>query len=379
MADRKIFLTGTRADFGKLKSLMLAVDRSDRFECEIFVTGMHMLDLYGRTVDEIFICGFQNIHTFVNTRGGEPMEVVLSNTIAGLSKFVSGSPPDLIVVHGDRCETLAGAITGSLRNIRVAHIEGGELSGTVDELIRHAVSKMSHLHFVANAEAGSRLRQLGELPESIFVIGSPDVDIMVSGNLPTLEQAKKRYGIAFERYAVLLFHPVVTEIEDIPHQVGQLVNAVLSSGLNYVVIYPNNDRGSEHILQEYRRFADDARFRVFPSVRFEHFVTLLRNARFIVGNSSAGIREAPYFGLPTVNIGTRQLNRYNHSSIIHTGYDQHDIERGIAAARAMGQGAPIAPFGDGQSLDRFMSVLSDEVTWRIKPQKQFNEIRLPSA
>ena len=157
-----LFLTGTRADYGKLKSLMNIIEKSTSFQCSIFATGMHTLSRYGNTVNEIYKNGFQDIHTYMNQIKGDGMDIILANTIHGLSRYVHENRPDLIVVHGDRVETLAGAIVGTLNNILVAHIEGGELSGTVDELIRHSVSKLAHIHFVANAKAADRLKQLGE-------------------------------------------------------------------------------------------------------------------------------------------------------------------------------------------------------------------------
>ena len=375
MAKRSIlFVTGTRADFGKLKPLMFAIEASPAFECRIFVTGMHMIEKYGHTVDEVRHCGFTNIFTYANSAGVEPMEITLANTITGLSNYLSRYAVDLIVVHGDRCEALAGAITGALRNVRVAHVEGGELSGTVDELIRHAVTKMSHLHFVANKNAARRLRQLGEVPESIFEIGSPDVDIMISRNLPSLDQVRSRYEIDYEKFAILMFHPVVTELAEIQTQAKNVIDAVKKIDRNFVVIYPNNDLGSDVILSALEGLQEDKRFRTFPSIRFEYFITLLKNADFIVGNSSAGIREAPYFGTPTVNIGTRQLNRFDHRSIYNTSYQTEDIVFGMRQAMQFGRMAPIFAFGDGCSLERFMSTLSIDDTWKINPQKRFQDI-----
>ena len=150
-----VFLTGTRADFGKIKSLIQVLENQDDLQAHIFVTGMHMLEEYGYTLIEVERCGFKNISTFNNHTHEATMDLTLAKTISGFSTFIKTINPDLIVIHGDRVEALAGAIVGSLNNILVAHIEGGELSGTIDELIRHATSKMSHIHFVANEKAKS--------------------------------------------------------------------------------------------------------------------------------------------------------------------------------------------------------------------------------
>lgn len=375
-----LFLTGTRADFGKLKPLMQAVDRSVAYECLVFVTGMHTLSRYGYTVEEVRKAGFQDIYVFMNQFHNEPMELILSNTIGGLSRYVheSENVPDMIIVHGDRIETLAGAIVGTLRNILVAHVEGGEISGTVDELIRHAVSKLSHIHFVANDEASARLGQMGEAPDSIFVIGSPDIEVMLSSDLPDLESVTSYYQIPFEAYGLVLFHPVTTEVTQTLTQAESLVSALIESGQNYVVIYPNNDEGSNAIFQAYHRLTDSAKFRIIPSLRFEAFLSLLKHTRFVIGNSSVGIREAPVYGVPSINIGTRQLNRFRHTSIHDVSYNKAAILEKIqelVATRSAYE--PNLYFGKSNSLESFMETLAQEKLWQTSKQKQFFD--LPSA
>ena len=365
-----IFLSGTRADFGKLKSLMLRLQSDEHFEVQVFVTGMHMLSKYGSTWDEVRKSGFQNIYKFINQNENDSMDQVLAKTVAGLSDYVKEIVPDMIVVHGDRVEALAGAIVGALNNIRVAHIEGGEVSGTIDELIRHAVSKMSHLHFVANEQAKKRLVQLGERDATIHVIGSPDIDIMNSPNLPTLEEVQKYYDFHFNEYAILMFHPVTTELKKISHQAAIIVDSVFESGHNFVVLYPNNDHGSDIILDEYDRLRGCSRVALYPSMRFEYFLTLLKNARFMIGNSSAGVREAPHFGVPTINLGSRQHNRVETPSVMNVAIGQTDILDAIARTSTISR-APHMLFGNGDSAAAFQRVLSASVTWDGEIQKHF--------
>jgi len=162
-----VFLTGTRADFGKIKSLIQILQDTEGFEPHIFITGMHLDKKYGYTYLEIEKSGFENLFSFSNATSEHSMDLTLAKTIQGFSNYTKTIHPDMIIVHGDRVEALAGAIVGSLNNILVAHIEGGEVSGTIDELIRHSVSKLSHLHFVSNELAKKRLIQMGELPDSI--------------------------------------------------------------------------------------------------------------------------------------------------------------------------------------------------------------------
>ncbi|MCL6415597.1 UDP-N-acetylglucosamine 2-epimerase [Aestuariirhabdus sp. Z084] len=376
MKKKILFLTGTRADFGKLKSLISISQKSEDFEVHIFATGMHMNSKYGKTVDEIFKAGFANIYQYINHDAIENMDRTLAKTVDGFSHYISEIKPDLIVVHGDRVEALAGAIVGSLNNTLVAHIEGGEISGTIDELIRHAVTKMSHIHFVANESAKKRLIQLGEREDSIFVIGSPDLDLMNPSTLPRLDVVKGHYNIDFNSYAISMFHPVTTEYSSIREHASSFVQALIDSDKNYVLIYPNNDLGSIEILDEYKKLEGNSRFKVYPSLRFEYFLTLLKGADFIIGNSSAGVREAPYYDVPTIDVGSRQNNRVSLDSIIHCNYDVDEILNSIQEASVLDvkEDAGQHCFGQGKSDVLFMGLLCSDELWSISHQKQFQEI-----
>lgn len=368
-----LFLTGTRADFGKIKSLISILDKHQDFEVFVFVTGMHLQKKYGYTLIEIERCNFKNVYTFENYTHETTMDLTLAKTIEGLSSYSKQVNPDLIVLHGDRVETLAGAIVGSLNNILVAHIEGGELSGTVDELIRHSVSKLSHVHFVSNTEAAKRLKQMGEMESSIFTIGSPDIDIMFSDNLPDLSTVKEYYNINFEEYAIVMFHPVTTEVNQMQLYAETFVQSLLEDNHNYVVIYPNNDLGSQFIIDEYQKLKDNSRFRIFPSLRFEYFLTLLKNSQFIIGNSSAGIREAPYYGIPIINIGTRQQNRAVQADIINVDYGFKAIREALSVIDSHEIQMSDADFGKGNSTELFLECLQKSTVWELNHQKQFRD------
>jgi UDP-N-acetylglucosamine 2-epimerase (hydrolysing) len=367
-----LFLTGTRADFGKLKPLIRVVNEMPGFEASIFATGMHMISKYGFTVGEIHAAGFEDVYTFINQMEGEKMEQILANTISGFSRYVHEYRPDLIVVHGDRIETLAGATVGALRNIRVAHVEGGEISGTVDELIRHSVSKLSHIHFVSNQEAADRLKRLGERPESIYTIGSADIDIMLGADLPNFPEAKKHYDFTFDRYGIVIFHPVTTELDQIRRDARELVCALIESQFDYLVIHPNNDEGSSEIFSAYEKLKGNDRFRIYPSIRFEFFLTFLKNAAFIIGNSSAGVREAPVYGIPTVSVGSRQQNRYDGKSIVNVAATKDSILDALRTIQDL-RFEPSRYFGDGNSRARFREVLENPAVWGVPLQKRLYE------
>lgn len=372
MKKKIVFLTGTRADFGKLKSLIEVLGKSEHFEVHIFATGMHMDVKYGYTVNEIVKCGYQNIYRYINHDSESLMDITLSRTIEGFANYIRMIEPDLIVVHGDRIEALAGATVGALNNILVTHIEGGELSGTVDELVRHAVSKLSHTHFVANADAARRLEQMGEVNSSIFVIGSPDMDVMLSDHLPSIGEVKAHYNIPFGNYAVSLFHPVTTEVDQLTVYSENYFNALESSGLNYIIVYPNNDKGAAAIMQQVNKIKPGTRYKIFPSIRFESFLSLLKHAQFIIGNSSAGIREAPYYGVPTINVGSRQYNRTSNTDIIHTSYETASIKEAIEKALSSKIGAQQL-YGTGNSDIKFFEILNTKGFWSIKKQKAFKD------
>lgn len=368
-----LFVSGTRADFGKLKPLIKRIQESDSFNYVIFATGMHLLSKYGSTINEIYKSGFSNVFQFMNQIEDEDMEIVLANTIAGISRFLHENRVDLIIVHGDRVEALAGATVGALRNVLVAHVEGGEVSGTVDELMRHAISKLSHFHFVASDVAKKRLIQLGELPESIAVIGSPDVDIMLSGELPSLNESLARYQIPFSSYGIAILHPVTTDLHLLKHQVQEFVDSLIKSDRNYIVIYPNNDQGSKIILSAYEKIKDNLKFRIFPSIRFEHFLTLLKHSDYIIGNSSAGIHEAPIYGVPTINIGNRQNNRFQHPSIFNTEFDNESILKAVGSALIKEKCERSTHYGIGQSANLFSDILKNRI-WDRPNQKIFQDL-----
>ena len=372
MTKRIVFITGTRADYGKIKSILKVLDQEPSIDVHIFVTGMHMFKQYGETRIEVEKDKFKNIYSFINHSISDGMDTILGKTIIGFGDYIKETEPDLIIVHGDRVEALAGATVGALNNIRVVHIEGGEVSGTIDESIRHAISKMAHYHFVANERAKQRLLKMGETDKSISISGSPDIDIMLSPNLPSIDETKTYYGIEFEQYAIALFHPVTTETQRLEADCESFVQALIESDCHYIVVFPNNDHGRDTIFRYYDRFKENPKFKIFPSIRFEFFLTLMKQAQFMIGNSSAGVREAPCYGVPSINIGSRQLNRAVASSIINVEADKNDILQAIKSLEGQSF-EPIHEFGTGDSTERVVNVLLGEEIWHCDVQKVFED------
>jgi UDP-N-acetylglucosamine 2-epimerase (hydrolysing) len=369
-----VFVTGTRADYGKIKSIIQLIQKIDSFETYLFVTGMHNLKLFGNTYDEILKDNIKNVYIFNNQISNE-MDLILAKTIFGFNNYIKKIKPDLVVVHGDRIETLACAISANLQLIKVAHIEGGELTGTIDEIIRHSVSKLSQVHFVTNLVAKKRLVQMGEISNNIFIIGSPDVDILLKKELPNECQLKLRYGIDFKEYAVCIFHPVVTEQKKIQKNAKVLFKCISKSQKNFVIIYPNNDLGYKEIIKNIIKLKKLKNIKILPSMRFEYYLSLLKNSRFIIGNSSSGIVEAPYYGVPTLNLGNRQYKRANIRSIINIKFNEADILNNMNFYfNKKHRFKKIFYFGNGNSDKKFMNIIKKKSFWNILNQKNFVEI-----
>lgn len=371
MTRHLLFLTGTRADFGKLEPLAAAA-RDAGHRVTFFVTGMHMMDRYGLTRNEVRRMPGVTVREFVNQAEGDPQDAVLARTVTGFSAFVRETRPDLVVLHGDRIEALAGALVAATNYIRSAHVEGGEVSGTIDEVFRHCNTKLCTHHFVSSEAAARRVMALGEPEETIHPIGSPELDFHARPSGVTLDEVRARYAIPFADYGIATFHPVTSEQDTIGRQAADLFGALEASGRCFVTIAPNNDPGSDAIFQVLEKLPKD-RFRLLPSMRFAHFSELMKNAACMVGNSSAGVREAPFLGLPSLDIGTRQSNRSDAPSVTAceasdraTILDFLQTHWGRPADRHVG-------FGEGSAAERFVAVLAQRGFWSLSLQKAFRD------
>ena len=366
-----IFVTSTRADFGKLKSLIKITKKRKNFKVYIVITGMHMIGKFGNTYREVLKSFKKNVIKFKNQSLNDRLELILTKTTKKFSDVVRKLNPDLIVIHGDRVEALSCALVGSLNHILTAHIEGGEVSGTIDDTIRHAVTKLSHIHFVGSNSAYKRVLKMGENKKSIFNIGSPDIDIITKKKLPTINYVKKRYSINFSRYGILLWHPVTSKVFSIKKDTQKLINFIETLNKKIVVIYPNNDPGSNQIINIYNNLKNK-NFKVLKSLRFESFLTLLKNSEFIIGNSSSAIYEAPMFNIPSINIGDRQYKRLKLSTI--KNYEVDDLNK-INFLKFISNFKKTKKniFGIGNSDKKFLDILMKKNLWEISKQKFFSD------
>jgi UDP-N-acetylglucosamine 2-epimerase (hydrolysing) len=374
LSKKIIFVTSTRADFGKLKSLIKILKNKKFFEIYIVVTGMHLISKFGNTYREVEKTFGKKIIKFKNQIQNDSLEMILAKTTSKFSKIVKKIKPDLIVIHGDRVEALSCALTGSLNHILTAHIEGGEISGTIDDTIRHAVTKLSHIHFVGSNSARKRIIKMGEIKSSIFNIGSPDLDVILKKKLPTLKSVQKRYSINFKKYCILIWHPVTSNLFSLKNDTIKVLDALKKLNRNVVVIYPNNDPGCEKILKIYNEL-NKKRFKILKSLRFENFISLLKNSEFIFGNSSSAIYEAPILGIPSFNIGDRQHKRVNLKSI--KNLDTNNLNLKIIEDFLKNY-KPIKKniFGGGNSDKKFLKITTSKSFWGVSTQKFFNENKL---
>jgi UDP-N-acetylglucosamine 2-epimerase (hydrolysing) len=371
MTRHLLFLTGTRADFGKLEPLAAAA-RDAGHRVTFFVTGMHMMDRYGLTRNEVRRMPGITVHEFVNQAEGDPQDAVLARTVTGFSAYLRETRPDLVILHGDRIEALAGALVAATNYVRSAHVEGGEVSGTIDEVFRHCNTKLCTHHFVSSDAAARRVMALGEPEETIHTIGSPELDFHARPSGVTLADVRARYAIPFADYGIATFHPVTSEQDSIGQQAADLFGALDASSRNFVVIAPNNDPGSAAIFKVLERLPKD-RFRVLPSMRFSHFSELMKNAACMVGNSSAGVREAPFLGLPSLDIGTRQSNRSDAPSVTACEASDSAVILDFLATHWGRPADRHEGFGQGSAADRFVEVLARPDFWGLSLQKAFRD------
>lgn len=373
MSKKLLFITGTRADFGKIEPLALAAYTAG-FHIGFFITGMHMMARYGSTKIEVKRFKHADFFEFVNQKAGDSQELILAKTVLGLSDFLHEYKPDLVIIHGDRIEALAAALVCSMKYIRSAHIEGGEISGTIDESIRHCNTKLCTNHFVSSTQARQRVLNLGEPETFIYTIGSPELDIHLRPSGIDFNTVTQYYQIPFKsyQYGIVIFHPVTSEVDTIGEQAQALFNTLKDSHYNFVVIAPNNDPGTEAIFSVLERLPSH-RFRLIPSMRFAYFSELMRHCNAMIGNSSAGVREAPFLGIPSLDIGSRQNNRSTAPSLMHcSALDSKGITHFLNTVWGK-RFTPYQGFGSGNAAELFVNILKTESFWQKDLQKCFKD------
>ena len=368
---RKILgITGIRSEYDIMSSVFKAIDLHPNLKLQIVVSGAHLADSYGYTINEIRADGFEivdEIESLLN--GDQPSTRIkgLAIQLQGLVQTVARVQPDILLVLGDREESMTTALVGAYMNIPVAHIAGGDrVIGNVDDQIRHAVTKLSHLHFVTNKESHQRIINLGEQPFRIFNVGNPGLDRLHAIPQLTTSEISERIGFTIndgEPFILLIQHVISTETEYAYEQMKTTLEAIRDLGIKTVLSYPNSDAGGQQMIRAIQEFESVPTLYTAKNIPRLEFVNLMRKASCLLGNSSAGILEAPLLKLPVINVGNRQKGRLHANNVQFVSHEKVQIIEAIKKAifdedyRAEVSNCD-NPYGDGQSSERIAETLS---------------------
>lgn len=360
MKRRICYITGTRADYSLMASTLRRVHADPRLELALCVTGMHLLEEFGLTVRDIEADGFRicgRIPVRLDGTTGAVMARAMGHALVGMTDVLEKMRPDLVVVLGDRGEMLAGALAALHLNIHIAHIHGGERSGTVDESLRHAISKLVHFHMVATSGARERLIRMGERDERIFVTGAPGLDRIkdaVTHERPALCAAA---DLDPDRpVALVVFHPVVQEADAAGEQMKEILAALAEVQIQAICMTPNSDAGGRTIRTALAQYAGTPGIAVRDHLARHEFVSWLAAADVMIGNSSAGIIEAASLGLPVVNVGSRQKDRERSGNVTDVPPERGAIREAVKTALAAGRREFGNVYGDGRAGERIVEL-----------------------
>lgn len=367
MSKRKVlYITGTRADYGLMQSTLRAINGHPSLSLEVVVTGMHLMGEFGKTIGEVRKDGFKihKINTVFEADNRESMSNFVGNLILGLTEKIKTIKPDILLLLGDRAEMLGAAVAGTYLSVPLAHIHGGDVTSTVDEVARHAITKLSHIHFPATKKSAERIAKMGEDPRRVFVVGAPGLDAVLNESLLDDNVLADKYKIKPDKHLILVVqHPVTAEIEDAGLQMEETMEVVKSLGYQTTVIYPNADAGGRKMIKVIESYKREGFIQAYKSVPRKDYLSLLAKASVLVGNSSSGIIESSSFHLPVVNIGTRQEGRDRSENVIDVGYSKKEIVEAVEKAvfdekfkRKVERCRN--PYGDGKASVRIAKVLS---------------------
>lgn len=381
MKRRIAVVTGSRAEYGLLYWVLKDLQASEAFELQLIVTGMHLSTEFGMTVRQIESDGLpiaRRVEMLLasDSAGGIAKSMALG--LIGFSDAIEELRPDLLLVLGDRFEILAVAEAALVHNVPLVHIGGGDTTeGAIDESIRHAITKMAHLHLVTNADAARRIKQMGEDPSRVHIVGNPGLDHLF--RTPLLDRAALGQSLGHPlgaRNLLITFHPVTLEPEDARQQQQAMLQALdqLPELTSLWFTRPNADAGGRELASDLDAWAATRpHARVFTSLGQLRYLSLMSHADAVIGNSSSGLCEAPSFRIPTVNIGDRQRGRLAGDSVVHCLPQTESIQAALNAALRMDCSAAVNPYGDGQSSGRILSALASFQTERDVLKKRFHD------
>ena len=330
--------TGTRAEYGILRSLIYEINQNKNFELLLVVTGSHLSKNHGMSIKEIINDGFKiSSKININPKGNKPFDSTISmgKAVIEFAKFFKKFKPDINIILGDRYEMFASAIASYQMNIPNVHIHGGDESGGLDEYTRHAITKISNVHFTATKRSSQRIKKMGEKSKYIFHTGSLSIDEILNDNITKKQELEKKYKVELSGENILLVqHPVTTENKNVEKQISETLQAILKIKKNTIIIGPNLDTGNESIQEKIKKVSrNNNMIKVYDNIPRQDFLGFLNNCKVLVGNSSSGIIEASLFKIPVVNIGIRQKNREHGPNVINVKeFSKKEIEIAIKKA-----------------------------------------------
>lgn len=378
MKNKKIkriaYLTGTRADFGLMTPVLEAIKKEKVFKLQIFAAGMHLMPKFGFTVKEVekVFPGTVRLKAVFSSDDKLDMGDFIGALVPRLFKAFAKHRPDILLLLGDRIEMLSAAIAATYLGIPLAHIHGGDKTTTVDDAARHAITKLSHIHFVATKNSVTHVKKLGEDKKRIFLVGAPAIDMIKKTRLFTRREICLKLNLnPDKRFFLVMQHPVSEKIGSSGRQMREMLEAVKSFNLPVVVIYPNADPGSAAMIKEIERERKNPQFRIFKSLLYKNFLSLEKEAVVWIGNSSAGVIESALFKIPVVNVGKRQYGRPHGANVLDVGYERKEIIRAIDQClfdkNFINQIKKTKNlWGDGRAAGRILAILK-----KIKINKDF--------
>lgn len=371
-------VVNSRANYGRIKSVLSAIKARDDLELQLIVGASALLYRFGNVVDLIRADGFEPSAVVYSIVEGENPTTMAKSTGMGiieLSTQFENLKPDVVLTVADRFETLSTAIAASYMNIPLAHTQGGEVTGSIDESVRHAITKLAHIHFPATELAANYLVRMGEDPATVHWTGCPSIDVVRETDLsmdPSLFERYRGVGPDLDPskpYIVVLQHPVTTEFGQGFAQISETIEAVHKLDMQTVWLWPNVDAGSDDVskgLRQFRENNEPEKIHFYRNFAVEDYARLINNAVCLIGNSSSSLREGAYLGVPAVNIGTRQQGRERGPNVMDVPYDRGAIETAVRTQLAHGRYPSSELFGDGRSGERITELLASS---EIKVQK----------
>lgn len=372
MARKICVVITARPSYSRVKTVLEAVKRHPDLQLQLVVAASALLERYGRVEEQIIADGFDiDARVFMVLEGENPTSMAKTTGIGliELATVFDRLQPDVVVTIADRFETLATATAAAYMGVPLAHIQGGEVTGSIDERVRHAVTKLSDIHFPASDQAARHIIRMGEDPATVHMVGCPSIDLAArSAPTDTLSfDPFEMYGGVGEvldlsnGFIVVMQHPVTTEFRQSRAQVNEVLAAVHRAGRPAVWFWPNVDAGADGTSQGIRRFREknrDSAIHFFKNMAPSHFLELLQHCECIVGNSSVAIRECSFLGVPAVNVGSRQLGRERGRNVLDVGYDADEIFAALTKQISSGQRSSDHIYGDGEAGTRIAEILS---------------------